>query len=247
MSKTLYKTPFSRAYWKDALADSKKLRTLVFSALMVAASVALGYLRSVPVVNDITVSWGFLARALCALVGGPVNALLFGFVEDTVGYFMDPRGGYNPFYIFTTMLGVFISALFLYRAEETVLRGVPGQAGHQHPERVSRRPGHLPVVFRRQGLLGHRGRERDQKCHYAAGADHHACGAVRRPAAHPPPHGLPARPGGAAEAVAYFFSREKVGKKSFKPVTNRFFTLNVLRRQRHIEQNYRRADHRQGT
>ena len=122
MSKTLYKTPFSRAYWKDALADSKKLRTLVFSALMVAASVALGYLRSVPVVNDITVSWGFLARALCALVGGPVNALLFGFVEDTVGYFMDPRGGYNPFYIFTTMLGVFIYALFLYRAEVTVLR-----------------------------------------------------------------------------------------------------------------------------
>lgn len=122
MSQNLYKTPFSRAYWKDAVADSKKLRTLIFSALMVAACVALGRLRSIPVVNNISVSWGFLARALCALVGGPVNALLFGFVEDTVGYLMDPRGGYNPFYIFTTMLGVFTYALFLYRAEVTVLR-----------------------------------------------------------------------------------------------------------------------------
>ena len=122
MSKTLHKTPFSRAYWKDAAADAKKLRTLVFSALMVAACVALGYLRSVPVVNNISVSWGFLARALCALVGGPVNALVFGFVEDTVGYLQDPRGGWNPFYIFTTMLGVFTYALFLYRAEVTVLR-----------------------------------------------------------------------------------------------------------------------------
>lgn len=122
MSQTLYKTPFSHAYWRDALADSKKLRTLVFSALMVAACVALGYLKSVPVVNNIRVSWGFLARALCALVGGPVNALLFGFVEDTVGYFMSPDGGWNPFYIFTTMLGVFTYALFLYRAEVTVLR-----------------------------------------------------------------------------------------------------------------------------
>ncbi|MBD5133697.1 MAG: folate family ECF transporter S component [Clostridiales bacterium] len=122
MSQTLYKTPFSRAYWKDAVADAKKLRTLVFSALMVAACVALGYLQSIPVVNNIRVTWGFLARALCALVGGPVNALVFGFVEDTVGYFMNPQGGWNPFYIFTTMLGVFTYALFLYRAEVTVLR-----------------------------------------------------------------------------------------------------------------------------
>lgn len=118
----IFKTPFSRAYWRCAVRDSKKLRTLVFSALMVAACVALGYLKSVPVVNNIRVSWGFLARALCALVGGPVNALLFGAVEDTVGYFMDPSEGYNPFYILTTMLGVFTYALFLYRAEVTVLR-----------------------------------------------------------------------------------------------------------------------------
>ncbi|MBD5098798.1 MAG: folate family ECF transporter S component [Clostridiales bacterium] len=123
MSQTLYKTPFSRAYWKDAVADSKKLRTLIFSALMVAACVALGRIPSIVVgAGGIKISWGFLGRALCALVGGPVNALLFGFVEDTVGYFMNPDGGYNPFYIFTTMLGVFTYALFLYRAEVTVLR-----------------------------------------------------------------------------------------------------------------------------
>ena len=123
MSKTLYKTPFSRAYWKDAVADSKKLRMLIFSALMVAACVALGRIPPIVVgTSGAKITWGFPARALCALVGGPVNALLFGFVEDTVGYFMNPDGGYNPFYIFTTMLGVFTYALFLYRAEVTVLR-----------------------------------------------------------------------------------------------------------------------------
>ena len=118
----IFKTPFSRAYWQCALRDFKKTRTLVFSALMVAACVALSYAKSVPVVNNIRVSWGFLARALCALVGGPVNALVFGAVEDTVSYLMNPTGGYNPFYIFTTMLGVFTYSLFLYRAEVTVLR-----------------------------------------------------------------------------------------------------------------------------
>lgn len=118
----LFKTPFSRAYWRCAFRDFKKLRTLVFSALMVAACVALSYLQSVPVVNNIKVTWGFLARALCALVGGPVNALVFGAVEDTVSYMWNPTGGYNPYYIFTTMLGVFTYALFFYRAEVTVLR-----------------------------------------------------------------------------------------------------------------------------
>ena len=122
MSQTLYKTPFSRAYWRDAVEDFKKPRTMAFSALMVAACVALSYLQSMPVVNNIKITWGFLARALCALVGGPVNALAFGFVEDTVSYLMNPTGGYNPFYIFTTMLGVFTYSLFLYRAEVTVLR-----------------------------------------------------------------------------------------------------------------------------
>ena len=117
----IFKTPFSRAYWRCAVQDSKKLRTLVFSALMVAACVALSYLKSIPIADNIRVTWGFLARALCALVGGPVNALLFGFVEDTVSYFMNPDGGYNPFYIFTTMLGVFTYALFLYRDRKSVV------------------------------------------------------------------------------------------------------------------------------
>ena len=119
----LYKRPFSRAYWRDAAAVARKPRTLAFSALMVAACVALSYLQSIPVVNNIRVTWGFLARALCALVGGPVNAIVFGAVEDTVSYLMNPTGGaYNPYYILTTVLGVVTYALFFYRARVTVLR-----------------------------------------------------------------------------------------------------------------------------
>lgn len=118
----LYKHPFSRSYWRDAANDFKKLPTLAFSAVMIAACVALSYLRSVPVVNNISVSWGFLARALCAMVGGPVNAFVFGFAEDTISYFLNPNGGYNPFYIFTTMLGVFTYSLFLYRTKVSVAR-----------------------------------------------------------------------------------------------------------------------------
>ena len=189
----LFKTPFSRAYWQYAVRDAKKLRTLVFSALMVAACVALARLDSLPVVNNIKVTWGFLARALCALVGGPVNALLFGVVEDTVGYLMQPggaSGGYNPFYILTTVLGVFTYALFFYRAEVTVLRVF-----------LAKLATNLQNVF-----LGGLGTYLfySSKGYWAivgAGAGGPAGVSVRCPAAHPPPHGLPARPGVPAEAV----------------------------------------------
>ena len=118
----LYRAPFSPAYWRDALADLKKVKILVFSALMVAVCVALSYARSVPIFYNIRVTWGFLGRALCAMVCGPVNALAFGFVEDTVSYFMNPDGGYNPAYVITTMLGAVTYALFLYRTRVTVAR-----------------------------------------------------------------------------------------------------------------------------
>ena len=37
----LYKTPFTPAYWRDAAAEMKDTKMLVFAALMIAIRVAL--------------------------------------------------------------------------------------------------------------------------------------------------------------------------------------------------------------
>lgn len=121
-SQNLYRTPFSAAYWRDALADFRSLRIMVFAALMVAACVALAQLDSVPVVNNIGIKWGFLARSLAGLVCGPVTGLVFGVAEDTISYLFHPMGAYNPFYIITTVLGVETYALLFYRAKVTLPR-----------------------------------------------------------------------------------------------------------------------------
>ena len=84
--RTLYRTPFSAAYWQAALADFKQVRTLTFAALMIVACVALSYVPSIPVstlVGGAKVTWGWLARSICGLVGGPIPALVFGAAEDT--------------------------------------------------------------------------------------------------------------------------------------------------------------------
>ena len=120
-SPSLYATPFSAAYWRQALADFKNPRILTFSALMIAACWALSQIPSIHI-GTARITWGYLARSLCAMVGGPVNALVFGAAEDTITYVLHPTGPYFPGYMLTTMLGNFIYALFLYRAQFSVPR-----------------------------------------------------------------------------------------------------------------------------
>lgn len=118
-----YRAPVSAAYWRSALADFRRPRILAFAALMIAVCVALSYVPSIPIGDGgVRVTWGFLARSVCGLVGGPVTALVFGFAEDTVSFFLHPTGAYFPGYALTTMLGTMIYALFLYRARPTVVR-----------------------------------------------------------------------------------------------------------------------------
>ena len=55
----LYKHPFSRSYWQTALRDFAKLPTLAFSAVMIAACLALSLIPSIPIGDKVRVSWGF--------------------------------------------------------------------------------------------------------------------------------------------------------------------------------------------
>ncbi|MBQ6986308.1 MAG: folate family ECF transporter S component [Oscillibacter sp.] len=124
MTPVRYAHPFSAAYWRAAAAESRDLRKVVFAALMIALCIVLGYLPAVTLPYGGRVTWGFLARALCGYVCGPVLGILFGFAEDILSFFLTGGGGYPFFfgYTLTTMLGVFIYALFLYRADLTVRR-----------------------------------------------------------------------------------------------------------------------------
>ena len=121
---SIYPHPFSAAYWRDAVREVRDLRKLTFAALMIAMCIILGYIPSVPLFGGAKITWGFLARSVCALVCGPVLGVAFGFAEDILSFFLTGGGGYPffPGYTLTTMLGVLIYALFFYRAKLTVRR-----------------------------------------------------------------------------------------------------------------------------
>ena len=110
----MYAHPFSADYWRDASREVRDLRKLLFSALMIALCIVLAQVPSVPLFGGAKVTWGLLARSVCAWVCGPVLGLLLAFAEDMLSFF--------PGYTLTTMLGVLTYALFLYRAPLRVWR-----------------------------------------------------------------------------------------------------------------------------
>ena len=118
----MFTHPFSAAYWRAAAGELKDVRKLTFASLCIALCTALSAIPSVPLWGGARVTWGFLARAVCAWVCGPVLGLVFAAAEDLLSFFITGGGGYPffPGYTLTTMLGVFVYALFFYRARITV-------------------------------------------------------------------------------------------------------------------------------
>ena len=121
-SQNLYRTPFSLAYWREAGASFRDLRGMMFAALMVAACIILSEF-SIPIMDGPKITFGYLARALCSLVYGPIGAVVFAVAEDTLSFLMSNKGYvYFPGYMITTAIGCLIYALFFYRARITLAR-----------------------------------------------------------------------------------------------------------------------------
>ena len=95
-------TLLHRSYWKAAAADLYRTRNLVFAALMVAMARVLALIPSIPIAHT-RLSFSFPARAMCALVCGPVAGMTYGFVEDILGFILQPTGEFFFGYTISTM------------------------------------------------------------------------------------------------------------------------------------------------
>ena len=85
--------PFSTAYWRMAAGELKNVRKLTFAALCMALCMALSAIPSVPLWGGAKITWGFLARAVCAWGCGPVRGLVFGAAEDLLSFFITGGSG----------------------------------------------------------------------------------------------------------------------------------------------------------
>ena len=120
-STTLYPHPFSKAYWRDAVAELKDIHMLVFAALMIALRLVMKQV-SIPITPFLRINAAYFVNALGAMVFGPVFAALCAAVTDVLGYIIRPDGVYFLPFILTEIGGSVVFALFLYRAKVTTTR-----------------------------------------------------------------------------------------------------------------------------
>ena len=119
MSQTsLFPHPFSRAYWRTALAEFRNTRVLIFAALMIALRVIFKAV-SIPIGMDLRINTAFLINAFGAMVFGPVVAIAAAAITDTLGCLLFPTGPYFFPFIFQEIASSLIFALFLYRTDLT--------------------------------------------------------------------------------------------------------------------------------
>lgn len=120
-STALYSHPFCAGYWRDAFAELKDTKMLVFAALIVALRVALKTIIRIPLGPSLDITPAFMANALGAMVYGPVVGALGAIVSDVLGVLLRGDTYFLP-YVLTEISGSVIFALFFYRQRITPTR-----------------------------------------------------------------------------------------------------------------------------
>lgn len=117
----LFKTPFSKAYWRLAAGEFRNTRMLIFAALMIALRVVFKAIK-IPVGPYLDINTAFVINALGAMCFGPVVAIAAAAITDTLGCLLFPSGPYFFPFIFVEIAGSLVFALLLYRTEITAGR-----------------------------------------------------------------------------------------------------------------------------
>ena len=122
--KTLFKTPFTPAYWRCAISEFKSVKVLALAAIFIALRIVISsFFIPLPfLAGNQRIFFSFFVNALGSYIYGPCVALAVGFISDILGFFIAPSGGFFFGYTITAMMGSFIYALFLYRARISILR-----------------------------------------------------------------------------------------------------------------------------
>ena len=114
-------SPFSAAYWKESARTMKNIRVLALMAVLIAVSVVISGFY-IPVAQNLRIYFTFIATSVAGWIGGPLTALVYGFVSDILGFVLHPSGGFFPGYTLTSMLGALLYALFFFRAKISIPR-----------------------------------------------------------------------------------------------------------------------------
>ena len=98
----------------DSAKELKKLKTIVFTALLIAIGIVLGQF-SIQITQSMKIGISFIATQLTAMLFGPVVGGIMGGVTDILKFIIKPTGPFLLGYTISAMLGPIIYGILLYK------------------------------------------------------------------------------------------------------------------------------------
>ena len=116
-NETVFKTPFHKAYWKQAAQELKSVKKMVIMALLLGLTLVSKLIVLPSGFGTLGFRFGLIFLSVAAMIGGPFGALIVGALSDILGYFLfeSGSGAFNPIFTASAMLTCFIYALCFYR------------------------------------------------------------------------------------------------------------------------------------
>lgn len=101
--------------FSESAKELRSLRCLTVTAMMIALDIALKSV-TIPLGEDIKISFAFIALATIGMLYGPTVSLIAGIVTDLLGFLIFPTGGggFNPLFTIVEATGALIYGMFLY-------------------------------------------------------------------------------------------------------------------------------------
>lgn len=114
-------------FWTSSASKLKETKYLAVMAVFIALKVMVTMIR-IPVSENLNIAVSFMFAAIEGAIIGPAAGLVSGAVTDIVGYIVFPSGAFFPGYTLSSMAGMFVYGLFLFRQKITVLKIIAAKA-----------------------------------------------------------------------------------------------------------------------
>ena len=93
--------------------ELRSLRCITVTGVLIALDLVLK-LFSIPISNDLKITFAYIALASVGMLFGPTVAFLAGTITDVIGFLLKPDGGFSPLFTIIEAVGAMIYGIFLY-------------------------------------------------------------------------------------------------------------------------------------
>lgn len=117
-NKKIYRTPFHLSYWKNPFKCFNNVKDLTMLAILFSLLLMSQIIMLPSGFGNLGISLGFIFFCVIALLYGPTTAIVIGFLNDILGYFLFQGGVVFVFgYTFNAMLSGFLYGIFFYKTK----------------------------------------------------------------------------------------------------------------------------------